>query len=231
MIDTHLILFEGPPGSGKTTSAQKISAAVNQAGVPCRCFFEWSPDHPIAIGSDFQLGQVIHTSIAREADVLRQWQRFAKLRQGEPGVTVLESRFWQTSVMLMYIAGATVEEVIASNAQVIRALLPLKPVLINFKLDDLDALVERTVQIKNAEWARAGYADTWADHIYDAFAQQQWFRERGLSGPAGMAAMLKEGSGVADQLYARLPFPKIQIRNPQEDWGRAMREIEKFLEV
>jgi len=46
------------------------------------------------------LDQAVASSIAREADVLQQWQQFAQARQSEDLVTVMESRFWQTSVML-----------------------------------------------------------------------------------------------------------------------------------
>src|SRR5512136_1484860 len=101
MIETRLVLIEGPPGSGKTTSAQKLAAEISNSGKSCQCFLEWSPDNPIAIGDDLHLGQAIASVTTREADVLQQWQQFSQARQAEPLVTVMESRFWQTSVMLM----------------------------------------------------------------------------------------------------------------------------------
>ena len=100
MIETKLILIEGPPGSGKTTTAQYLAADISNSGKACQCFLEWSTDNPIAIGDDSHLGQAAASSIAREADVLQQWQQFAQARQSEDLVTVMESRFWQTSVML-----------------------------------------------------------------------------------------------------------------------------------
>ena len=52
------------------------------------------------MGDDLHLDQAVASSIAREADVLEQWQQFARARQPADLVTVIESRFWQTSVML-----------------------------------------------------------------------------------------------------------------------------------
>jgi thymidylate kinase len=92
MIDTRLVLIEGPPGSGKSTTAQKLSAAIRNTGKACECFLEWSGDHPIPIGDDLHLGQVIATSITREAGMLQQWQSFEQNRNRVDSVTVMERR-------------------------------------------------------------------------------------------------------------------------------------------
>lgn len=71
MLDTKLILLEGPPGSGKSTTAQKLADEIAARGHPCRCFFEWDAEHPIPIGSDLELRRVVDSAIAREGEVLR----------------------------------------------------------------------------------------------------------------------------------------------------------------
>ena len=148
MIETKLVLVEGPPGSGKTTTAQNLATEISNSGKTCQCFLEWSPDNPIAIGDDSHLSQVTASSKAREANMLQQWQQFAYARQSEEYVTVMESRFWQTSVMLMYAAGHPIEAVLESNQRVIEAIQGLKPVLIYFAIDDLRALTARTIPDK-----------------------------------------------------------------------------------
>ena len=77
-----------------------MAAEISNSRKACQCFLEWSTDHPIPIGDDLHLGQAVASSIAREADVLQQWQQFARATQSADLVTVMESRFWQTSVML-----------------------------------------------------------------------------------------------------------------------------------
>ena len=71
MIETKLVLIEGPPGSGKTTTAQRLAAEISNSGMACQCLLEWSTDSPIVGGDDLHLGQVIASSMAREADVLQ----------------------------------------------------------------------------------------------------------------------------------------------------------------
>jgi predicted acetyltransferase len=104
-------------------------------------------------------------------------------------------------------------------------------VLIYLVFDDLRALAERTVQIKDEEWRRAGATGlTWADHIYHALDGQPWFQQRGLNGFDGLVAFLEDWARVADRLYEQLPFPKAKIRNPHQDWDEAMRQIRKFMD-
>jgi adenylate kinase family enzyme len=229
MRDTKLVLIEGPPGSGKTTTAMKLAEAISSSGIECQCLREWETNHPIQIGDDSDLGQVIQTSIAREESMLEQWQRFALMRQSVPLVTVMESRFWQTSVMLEYAAGRTVAGVLESNLRVINILQVLNPVLIYFAMDDPRAFTTRIMQIRDDAWQRTNTTGTWSQFIVDAFNGQKWLTDRRLSGLAGTLALFEAWVGVTEQLYERLPFPKIKIRNPHHDWAAAMREMNAFL--
>ncbi len=229
MIDTRLILIEGPPGSGKSTTARLLADEICRQGRPCQCYYEWSEDHPIKIGDDFHLGEVIASSIARDAEMLRLWQKFAQARQQADFVTVLESRFWQTSAMLMYAAGLTAEAVLESNRQVVEAVKILQPVLIYFDIADLGELMARTICSKEAEWQQAGYSGSWAQHIYDALDPQPWMRQRRLSGLEGALAFFDAWAKVADRLYENLPFPKVKIKNPYHDWPSAMQQMREFL--
>ena len=229
MIETRLVLIEGPPGSGKSTTAQNLTTDIANSRQACQCFLEWSPDNPIAIGDDLHLGQAIASSITREGDVLRQWKRFVQARHTDEQVTVMESRFWQTSAMLMYAAGHPIDSVLESNQRISEAIQGLNPVLIYFAIDDLRALAARTIRIKDAEWQRAGHPGSWAQHIFEAFDSQKWFTDRGLTGLTGMFAFLEEWAAVTEVLYERLTFPKVRIGNPHQDWTLAMQHMRRFL--
>jgi thymidylate kinase len=228
-MKTRLILFEGPPGSGKSTTARRIADEISRQGNACQCFLEWSTDHPIPIGDDQHLGEALRSSIAREGERLELWRQFVQSRQTDDVITVMESRFWQTSVMLMYAAGHPVGGVLESNRRVVDAIRPLKPVLVYFEIDPLQEFVQRTIQIKEREWQQANLPGTWAGHVFAAFDGLVWFHQRGLSGQEGLVAFLEDWATIAEQLYAELPFPKLKIRNPHTNWPAAMRQIGQFL--
>lgn len=231
MIETRLILIEGPPGSGKSTTAHILAHEIASSGIACQPYLEWSADHPIYIGDDLHLAQVTATSLARQASVLQQWRRFAQNTQAEPVVSLIESRFWQTSEMLTYAAGLSEAGVLENNQRVSEAIRGLKPALIYFKIEPLAAFTIRMIQEKEAEWQRAKFPGTWVGHVSKAFDNQKWFTERRLSGLEGMLKFLDEWAVVAEKLYDNLPFPKLKIKNPHEDWQSAMQQMRHFLNL
>ena len=76
---------------------------------------------------------------------------------------------------------------------------------------------------------RAGQSGSWKQHIFEAFDSKKWFTDRGLSGLPGMLALLEEWAQVTSTLYDRVPFPKVKIQNPHEDWELAMQQMRAFL--
>ncbi|MBN2048680.1 MAG: hypothetical protein JW750_12615 [Anaerolineaceae bacterium] len=229
MIQTKLILLEGPPGSGKSTTARGMAEEIIRAGLPCRCILEWDNPHPIPIGDDLDLNTVLDTALQRAPEMLHLWQRFAEAQQEQEIITVLESRFWQTSVMLMYAAGASVNDVLAHNRQVSQIIRPLNPVLVYFEIDDLSGFTDGVIRGKEAEWQRGGSPGTWAGHIFEAFAEQPWFVSRGVNGLDGYTLFLEEWKQVTERLYEQLPFQKTRVRNPYLDWNAAADQMRKFL--
>ena len=221
MIDTKLILIEGLPGSGKTMTAELLAAEIRTYGKKCLWFNEWAENHPVFISID-HLSEVISSSRLREKTVLQKWEKFAEEMEDERTVYIFESRFWQTDVMFMYLAGHSKAEVVESNQRIITAITGLNPVMIYFTHDNIEAALTRTFQAKHEGWEQL---------VLGFVEQQKWATDRGLKGREAWFKFFSEWALVAERLYARLTFPKIKVQNPHSDWDLVMRKIREFLEL
>jgi thymidylate kinase len=231
MIATKLILIEGLPCSGKSTTAGKIAESLAARGIACRCFREWAEDHPIPIGRMEDLPSVIATAKAREGEVLRQWEDFAVRAARSDAVTVLESRLWQTHAMYRYLSGGTPNEAAESSRRIAALIAILDPVLVYLAPADIGRALAQAAGEKNRKWREEGREGSWEEWGNAAYEQQQWFADRGRKGPHAVIAFFEEWAAIADGLYEELPFRKIKIRDPRADWDLALRRIRAFLEM
>jgi hypothetical protein len=55
--------------------------------------------------------------------------------------------------------------------------------------------------------------------------------QRGLTGLEGILAFLEEWAQVTEELYDRVPFSKVKIKNPHRDWSSAMQLMRDFLDL
>ena len=115
MIDTKLILIEGVPCSGKSTTAKRLMADIAACGITCNCFLEWAEHNPIFIGNMEDLSEIISTTQSREGNVLQQWRNFAKSAKQQKAVNIIESRFWQTDGMYLFLSGHSECEIFENN--------------------------------------------------------------------------------------------------------------------
>ncbi|WP_022665738.1 hypothetical protein [Desulfospira joergensenii] len=231
MIDTELILIEGVPCSGKSTTAKNLMTAISACGIKCQCFLEWAENNPIFIGKMEELSDIISTTKSREQHVLRDWKNFTKKAKHDDTVTVIESRFWQTDAMYLYLSGHSEYDVAKSNQRIISVISELHPVLIYLAPEDMAQLFTPVAEVKNKEWRESGREGSWEQWGNAVYERQTWFTHRSLKGSNATHTFFNEWVSMAERLYEGLPFRKIKIQNPQADWERTMGTIRDFLKM
>ncbi|KQC12308.1 MAG: hypothetical protein APR63_02900 [Desulfuromonas sp. SDB] len=231
MIDTKLILVEGPPGSGKTTTAQILAEEITAVGCKSRSLTEWQPDHPIPIGDDLNLKEVVKSSLTQKIEILDKWEDFSRSMYNNKVITVMESRFWQTGAMLMFAAGYPAEQVFQYNQQIVERINRLSPVLIYLVIENYQDFIDRMISLKEQEWSQAGNRGTWIQHVYDAFNSQKWLKDRNLTGLDGILAFMDEWKIICENLYTQFPFPKTKIYNSYQNWDLSLARIREFLKL
>jgi thymidylate kinase len=214
MIETQLILIEGFPGSGKTTTTRSLGETLRQRGVACRWFLEEDQPHPIDC-TDFATHGLADQMIPL-------WTRFAEQALQEPVITLIESRLWQNTALFMYMSNCTVDEIVDLNIQQAQALAPLSPVLIYLDQPDTDAAMRRLV---------ANRGEGWIPQVLETLAPYAWFQTRGQADMNGWFQFIREWQVVAGRLYDDWPHRKLKIHEPHADWQQAYNQIEAFLQI
>jgi thymidylate kinase len=231
MIDTKLILIEGLPCSGKSSTAKELKSAISSRGIACQCFLEWAPDNPIFIGDIDNLAEIIATTKSREQGVLRDWRKFMENAKRRAAVTILESRLWQTDAMYLYLSGHSEYEVAESSRRIVRIISDLNPVLIYLTPEDIQQALAQVTEAKNQDWRKAGKEGSWEQWGNDVYDRQHWFTSRSLKCEDAAVRFFNEWASIADRLYEEVPFRKIKVLNPQANWETTLHRIKDFLSL
>ncbi len=214
MLDTKLILVEGLPGAGKTTTTGYLRELLQGRGCDCRQYLEEDDPHPIAC-LDFAIQGL-------PEKVMPLWEKFAAGEKDNRRITVIESRLWQNTALFMYMSECDIEEIRGFSRQVHQALVPLTPVLVYLDQEDVEGSLRRLYTLRGEEWMEREMETT---------AQYPWFRSRRLGGFPGWVKFFGEWRSVAEMLYADWSGHKIKILNPHEDWANAYSQMETFLQA
>jgi hypothetical protein len=200
MLDTKLILIEGLPGSGKSTTTGYLRAALQRNGFDCRQYLEEDDPHPIP-GLDFELKGL-------SGKVIPLWEAFVEQATQEPAITIIESRLWQNTAMFMYMGGCDTDEIFTLNQQMWNAIMPLSPALLYLDQDDTEEALRRLYTFRGNEWMQ------WALETTTSYA---WFRSRGLNDFAGWVRFFKEWRGVVEELFRDWPGKKMKILSAHDN--------------
>lgn len=69
-----------------------------------------------------------------------QWKDFAQSAKQPEAINVVESRFWKTDAMYLYLSGQSEHEVFESNRRLLSVIAELDPVLVYLAPEDIEQL-------------------------------------------------------------------------------------------
>jgi hypothetical protein len=131
----RLILVEGLPGSGKSTTAQWLSHLLGATGLDASWHHEQDADHPVC---NYDTLQVVTRAgaascAAFHAEGLERWQDLVRAASASSRVTILESSFLQAPIGSMLLAGCSRDAIGAHVKATAAIAAPLSPMLIVLK--------------------------------------------------------------------------------------------------
>jgi hypothetical protein len=225
MRATKLILFEGIPGSGKSTTGQFVSRQVERAGHAVRWWYEEEADHPLHPFHDWETMQAVVDDLARGRyrqvvdAVLDRWERLTAEIVVSDRIAVHDGRLLGHLTWTLFPFDVPRDAILAYVARVEKIIRPCDPVVIYLTSD-----ASRT--LRNVCEARGG---GWEQGMIRRVQESPYGRRNGLAGFGGLVAYWTTYGAFSDELFVRLSLAKLRIRDASEDWLACRREILRFL--
>ena len=215
-MKTQLILIDGLPGSGKSTSAQFIALQCKQNALPARWFFELEHEHPIhAFHAWSRKGPEEFI-----ATTLRNWQRFTAEKQNSHFINIFESTIFQSTLRLLLQSDLPSEQIVDYAQQVEKIIAVLQPILIYFEHTDVAAVLRSICQKRKS---------TWEQYITEVIAKSEYGKRRKLQGFDGLVRFFQEYQELTLSLCEKYQGRKLVIQDAQHDWKKSRLRICDFL--
>lgn len=226
MRDTRLIMVEGIPGSGKSTTAQFLVHALADGGFPVRWWYEEELGHPVYLFRDLpgltQVREDLHGGRYRAviAAALRQWRRFAAQVGAGEEIVVADGCLFGYLAWSLFPLDVSPAEIVAYIAEVEATIAPLNPVLITFRQEDIARSLARVC-------ARRG-GNTEARFVSNA-TESRYGQRHNLRGFAGLVSFWSDYRQLIDTACATSPFPILTIETDAAEWPSYQRRCLDFL--
>ena len=216
MLRTKLILVDGLPGSGKSTTAQFIALQLERNHIPVRWFYELEPSHPIHafhVWSREGPEKFIET-------IIKNWRSFVAREIRSNKVNIFESTLFQSTIRLLLqsdIPKHTITEYAFRTQEIIRE---LQPVLIYFSSPDVArALREICEKRKNV----------WEQYLIRVIDGSTYGKNHRLQNFEGLVTFFQEYQKLTRSLFSTFEMKKLAIDNSQGDWKVYHQQICDFL--
>lgn len=177
-MKTNLIIVEGLPGSGKSTTAAMIADELNKKGKKVVCFDEGVQEHPADYADydfpDFETERM---------KILEKWHSFIK-KSDKDTIYVFNCIFLQNpmceTMMRFGMADTASQHYIAEIAEVIK---PLNPIIIYINRPNVKEAIDNVLDERGNDWLNA---------VIDYHISQGYGKQNNLSGYEGYIKCLEE---------------------------------------
>jgi hypothetical protein len=198
-----LILVDGLPGAGKSTTSHLLCLHCERHGRPARWYYEHETPHPIFEYDDIQAA--LDHGTLREGlfdAALEGWRRLAADLADGHRTAILESSFLQTPLHAMLLLDWDERRIATYVLEVERAIAPLAPWLVLLRQDDVAAALRETTERRGA-W--------FLEFVEGRVRRSRHGQRRGLAHEKGVVAYLEAYRDLTDRLLGQLRLSRLVL--------------------
>ncbi|WP_336784677.1 hypothetical protein [Paenibacillus sp. MMO-177] len=210
-----LIMVEGIPGSGKSSTARFIALQLERNGYPVELYHESTVPHPILLDEDlYDLDRWL-------AAYRSKWNSFLAANAAKESVIVMESVLFQAPIIQML-------HMDIDSTVIIRFIEELMVTLSRFDCGFVYLYQkDPSVGINRMLTDRGG--ESWLRNTYDKFKHLPYYKNRNHTGKELHLQFLHEYSQIAQQIFNKMKLKSMGVDNTNWDWDQDYRTIMDFL--
>ena len=215
----RLILIEGFPGAGKSTTAQFLARLLARRGALVRWVYEGEVPNPLVptapAGGYESWEQFVEMRVQR-------WRAFAAAAADADITIIPESALLQLPVFTMLRRNVEASVIRGLIPRLVEAVAPLRPTLVYLGRRDPEAAFRALGESRGLSWLlhHAG------DSVGYAFTQA-----RGLSSFGGLLAYWRAHAELCDAIVQALEVPKLVLEVGPDGWVERRRRICDFVDI
>lgn len=210
-----LVMVEGIPGSGKSSTARFIALQLERNGYDTELFHESTFLHPIILEEN------IYDSVQWQSSYMSKWNQFLNDNAGKQSVFVFESVLFQSPIINLLHLDTDRAEIIRFIDDLLSSLFRVDCNLVYLYQQDAIVGINRMMA------ARGG--DLWLKKTYEKFKHLPYYTNRGQSDKELHLTFLHDYSEIAGAVYSKCMINSMAIDNTTWDWSQDYRTIMDFL--
>jgi thymidylate kinase len=221
MRGSRLICLEGMPGSGKSTTSQRLWLHVLRNGCDARWVYEHDTNHPIW-KFDEQHGIVESGMIDASLldDVVRRWRRLAEGLADDGQTMILDGALFQTPIGFLLMMDVDRRSIFEFLLELEKTIGGSNPTLIYLRRDDVGQALRAICDERRSDRFETG--------LIERLAGTPYGRANAVSDFRGLTGFYERFVEIADELFERFQIPKLAV-DPEVGWAECERSITDFL--
>ncbi|MFP4164442.1 MAG: hypothetical protein ACLFQB_11205 [Chitinispirillaceae bacterium] len=221
-MNTKLVLIDGIPGTGKSSTAQYIHLNLLRGGIANKWHHEEESGHPLfypdaniqVIDWEEGLKRFIKTWPAK-------WDNLYKMVAGEREVHIITSYLLQDGARVLFNNMVPNQQIMAFCRDLVGRISRLDPVFVFMHAPDVRKLMRRTFKARGEDWKE----------YFISFDQRtKYAQARELTGERASVSLWHDFQQLCEQLYEVLDMRKVRFEVLDDNWPEIHTRLENVLE-